>query len=559
VQKKDKMEDGKTAYVMKTCSGSRRDFMSELYRKLGEGDKPAFYWHECRHRLCDEMKRESFDLEAAVRKLHSRYMATVSVEVRQEIVSILWLLSQAILGERDYGENHTIHSLLELQGQHWCHKQITIMPYIVRFLEMWYASEAELWAAVSADPSKMLQLRSIKDYVVVVSDYHAHDNNFSQNSERVVLQLFASLYPDRVFSLWLVWSDNANHFKGADEFLGVGAFKFQAWNKDLGVALAAATSEDGLSLGLSKVNNYTAENHGSSEVDVVTFVIKREHREAETKGDGKWGGAPTNGLEAAPFLRRRFEQPKRTPSGKQRSSIHSWHFPLLEEQHLELTPRGQTLSDSLTRRCFAFRSGASPSLIMVSVLPCGCIACLTQRWSECAYMEMHCYVNGKLLGEAVRWIEVEVHGETTRDVRLTREMVSNTFVKLAATATVGTAVGVWANKNDEGGHSFAMVCVTKRLYKNEKPVVQRGVTFKKGAMVFQGQYFDRREGSKTEFVKWSDPTTHQSPTLLFNAENVRFVKLRWAPTQTGGRKGKAIYVLTDAEVQLCEERSRTGS
>ena len=52
------------------------------------------------------MKNESFNLTAMLGELAASYAAAATPDAQAEAISLLWSLSQAIVGERDYGQNH---------------------------------------------------------------------------------------------------------------------------------------------------------------------------------------------------------------------------------------------------------------------------------------------------------------------------------------------------------------------------------------------------------------------------------------------------------------------
>jgi hypothetical protein len=562
ISKKGQDSNGKTEHRMHTCSGTHRDFMTALYGKLNK-----FFWHEFVHTDTDATKRKSFDLLGLLKALLLRMVAETCTDQRELLRTALIRLLSLLMGERDYGENHTCHEKLEPQSMYWCYKQVTLMPYVMRrlgklpllsatLLEATGIDELfallsqrknELLAEMDAKVSAKRYEHGIKDYHVITSDYHAHDNNFSQNSERVVCEdcQLSAEQEGLVPLTWLVmWSDNANHFRQASEVLAVSHFKRQLWNKH----------------GMGLVNNHTAPHHGSSEVDGVTFVCKREMREAESKGrDTKWGDSPRDGIEAPGFLTRRLGTGKLTPTGKSRSEVRQYKFPYLGQSDCVQTPEAKTLDGAITRKIFCIRGGGTPNLVFVRVLPCACLWCMVQVWDHCERDELHRYVNQKELGISAVWVEKEVREETARDVRITRGMEADQFVTLAGEkvkADVAVAVRADTTDPENRGYLFNMVKAAGTIYPLPKATTQNGVTFSRGTMVFKGRYYDRFEEGELKtgrhFHIWSDQQK-QSPIFLFRASHVRFVLGKWSPSRTGGYHGKAVYELSANELQGIEE------
>tara|TARA_B110001452_G_scaffold10917_1_gene9104 strand:- start:377 stop:3151 length:2775 start_codon:yes stop_codon:yes gene_type:complete len=594
VLKKGKDEAGKTAYVPHAQSATHRGFVMKLYEKM---DK--FFWHQFRRYYCYDQKQLSYGLDDHLEMLLMRILIEAAAEapndeLRRSFVTTLHKLLRVVIMERDYGENHTCHDTLEPQSAYWCYRQITLMPHILFRLGdaaavavVLAASSFEqliavlngfappgLGGAVSGGASSSTDepldcpllaasasalataadLTRRKDYTVITSDYHAHDNNFSQNALRVVLgreQAFArSVAPGKVdlgFVLAFLWSDNANHFKCAQEFLGLSEFMRQPWN------LCATLL----------VLYFTCEHHGSSEVDSVTFQLKEAMRRAETKDGSRWGDAPKNGKEAEAFLNRvrghRVQGTKEPTGKKTRNTIHHQTFPYLGQADLQLTPEAETLAPAVTRKISALRGTGTPGAIMVSVLPCGCLSCLTGQWDRCLQAEMRSYVNERVLGKKELWVRCTIKEKVNRRQAVTRAMVGeDAFVELASKMVdKGRAVAIAADSSDpaNNGHSFAMVNALGPIEKLSKDVKTASGWLRQGWLVFKGEYYERMPGTH-RFFCFHTENGKKPPPQYFMANHVRHVfEEKWAPTTTGGWRGVSVFEILEDQYEMIQGQS----
>ena len=552
--KKGKDADGKTTYLKTECSGTHRTFMQLLYRRLEK-----FLWHNFRHWYCFRAKRSSQQLDerlAEASKDIIRELDTASPVRRRELFALLRGLLTTAIFERDYAENHTCHSYEEPQSAYWCYKQVTLMPYVIFYLGgsgvssiMRYNSPDAFFDAVRADPSVLnaskFQLR--KEYKVMVSDYHSHDNNFSQHSEHMVLRHLQE-HADRPsnaataantvpFSYIQVWSDNAVHFKCADEFYHTANFG----------TLAGQTS-------VHKLQAHTAEHHGASEVDSVAWQCKSVMRNEEDRPGGK---PPQNGKEAVEFLCEKLSQHAGRESSRSRNSIHRFDFLYLGEAGCTTTVSAQTLDDAVTHKLSCFRTGNGHNMVHLSTLPCGCKFCLARLWPQCEYLDLHSYVNktqfGDKLGEtaSAAWISKPVTPSSRPTLSATRANADVAFAIEHAQDKTVLVVAVDEEDPEQHGFEWAAVRCSGPVEHLKKDRDQCGGTIKKGTLAFPGIYLDRLRlpnGSydPTRFVMWRD-ANGSSPILWFRADNARLSLGRWQPAVVGGHAGRSTYVLSDEQ------------